>query len=95
MLAQQPGAAVLHFALGNVYAGQNRWSEAQQEYFKAYVAEPGNADFAFNLAISLEHLRQTKPAADYYRKALDLHAVRPGSFSPLQAQSRLRALGAP
>ena len=48
--------------LGNQLAQQGRWSEAQQEYFKAFASEPDNADFAYNLAVSLDHLRQPKLA---------------------------------
>ena len=93
LLSQQPESAFLNFALGNLYAGQNRWSEAQQAYFKAYVADPANADYAFNLAVGLDHLRQLKPAADYYQKALTLTSSRPGNFNRAQVENRLRELG--
>ena len=72
MLADNPGAHVLNFTLGNQFAQQGRWAEAQQEYFKAFAAEPDNADFAYNLAVSLDHLRQPKLALEYYRRALAL-----------------------
>src|SRR6185503_19880046 len=68
LLAADPGANVLHFTLGNQFALQGRWAEAQQAYFKAMAADPDNPDFAFNLAVSLDHLRQSKLAADYYRR---------------------------
>lgn len=73
-LASQPDSSALHFALGNLYARQLRWSEAQQAYFRAYSGEPDNADFIFNLAVSLDHLRQNKLAAQYYRMALSAAA---------------------
>ncbi|MEQ1915975.1 MAG: tetratricopeptide repeat protein, partial [Gallionella sp.] len=60
LLHEQPNAASLHFALGNQYAEQSRWSEAQQAYFNAYKLEPNNAELAFNLAVSLERLGQKK-----------------------------------
>jgi tetratricopeptide (TPR) repeat protein len=91
LLAQQPDSGFLNFAMANLYAAQGRWSEAQQLYFKAYVAEPENPDFAFNLAVSLDHLRQGRPAADYYRKALADPAQR-GNFNRAQAELRLREL---
>ncbi|MBW8904397.1 MAG: tetratricopeptide repeat protein, partial [Betaproteobacteria bacterium] len=62
LLAADPGAHALNFTLGNQLANQNRWAEAQQEYFMAYAAEPENPDFAYNLAVSLDHLRQRRPA---------------------------------
>jgi tetratricopeptide (TPR) repeat protein len=93
MLAADPGANVLHFTLGNQLAQQGRWGEAQQEYFKAFAAEPDNADFAFNLAVSLDHLRQPKLALDYYRRAIVLAEKRGASFDLAAARSRAAQLG--
>jgi tetratricopeptide (TPR) repeat protein len=92
LLAQQPESNVLQFTLGNQYAAGGRWPEAQQAYFKAYAADPANADYAFNLAVSLDHLRQPRLAAEYYRKAIALSGTRPGAFDPAQAEARLRQL---
>lgn len=92
MLAADPGANVLHFTLGNQLAQQGRWAEAQQEYFKAFAAEPDNADFAYNLAVSLDHLRQPKLALEYYRRALVLADKRGASFDPAAARTRAAQL---
>ncbi|MFM9966982.1 MAG: tetratricopeptide repeat protein [Burkholderiales bacterium] len=92
MIASQPDATHLYFTLGNQYAAQSRWSEAQDAYFKAYSAEPDNADFAFNLAVSLDQLRQRRPAAEYYRKALGLAGNRVVGFDRKQAETRAREL---
>jgi tetratricopeptide (TPR) repeat protein len=89
MLAQDPGSNVLNFALGNQLAQQGRWAEAQQEYFKAFAGDPENADFAYNLAVSLDHLRQARLARDYYLRAAALAEKRGASFDP--AAARLRA----
>jgi len=72
LLASDPNAHVLNFALGNQLARQERWAEAQQQYFKAFAGDPENADFAYNLAVSLDHLRQPKIALDYYQRSLEL-----------------------
>jgi tetratricopeptide (TPR) repeat protein len=93
LLAADPGANVLHFTLGNQLAQQSRWAEAQQAYFKAFAAEPDNADFAFNLAVSLDHLRQPKLALEYYRRAIALAEKRAGSFDLAAARSRAAKLG--
>lgn len=92
LIAQQP-AAYLQFALGNLYAAQGRWSEAQAAYFEAQRLEPDAADNAFNLAVSLEHLGQPRAAAEYYQRALRL-AQGGGAihFDPAQARSRLQKL---
>ena len=93
LLADQPDAAFLHYSLGNHYAAQARWGEAQQAYFQAFRAEPGNPDFAFNLAVSLDQLAQNQLAAEYYRKALALAERTPAAFDRPAAAKRLRELG--
>ena len=93
MLARQPEAANLHAALGNLYAAQNQWAAAQAAYFSASQYAPISADYAFNLAISLEHLGKPKLALVQYQRALDLLNMT-GAASPDRAQleARLRAL---
>ncbi len=94
LIGQHPDSAMLHFSLGNVYAGRSRWAEAQQAYFRAFSLDAGNADYAFNLAVSLDHLSQRRLAADYYGKALALAGGGAG-FDQAQAERRLRELEAP
>ena len=69
LIGRNPGAAPLHFALGNLYSSGLQWTEAQQAYFDAFRIEPQNADYLFNLAVSLDQLKQSRLALDYYRKA--------------------------
>ncbi|MCF8150454.1 MAG: tetratricopeptide repeat protein [Burkholderiaceae bacterium] len=90
--ASQPDLAAPHFSLGNLYARHGRWNDAQQSYFRAYSAEPDNPDILYNLAISLEHLRQNKLAAQYYSQALAAANSRPAGFDRAQATARLRTL---
>lgn len=71
LIAREP-SAFLYFTLGNLYADQGQWPGAQQAYFQAYQLQPDSPDYAFNLAVGLEHIGQIRPALDYYRKALDL-----------------------
>jgi tetratricopeptide (TPR) repeat protein len=92
LIATQPEAALLHFSLGNQYAQQSRWTEAQSAYFKAYSVDPENADYAFNLAVSLDQLHQGKLALEYYRRALALTEKRAASFTPAQARLRVQEL---
>lgn len=94
LIAEQPGVAPLHFALGNLYAQDQRWRDAQQSYFLAYQNDSSNPDIAYNLAVSLDHLRQGKPAAQYYAEALRLATVQNGAFNREQVQQRLRELQA-
>jgi tetratricopeptide (TPR) repeat protein len=92
LIAARPDVGALHFALGNVHARQSRWSEAQQAFFKAFSAEPEHPDYAFNLAVSLDHLRQPALAAQYYAQALGLAAQRPAGFDKAQVAARLREI---
>jgi Tfp pilus assembly protein PilF len=92
LIASQPESAHLHFSLGNQYAQQSRWAEAQGAYFKAYSVDPENADYAFNLAVSLDHLRQSKLALEFYQRALALADKRAASFPPARARARVQEL---
>ncbi len=80
----------LYQTLGNLYAEQNRWGDAQAAYYEAYRAVPSNADYAFNLAVSLDRLRQPAAALPYYEKALALGGTH--RFERAQAESRIRQI---
>ena len=92
LLAAQPESAQLNFALGNLYARQQRWAEAQQAYFNAVAADGDNPDYLFNLAISLDHIRQGKLAAQHYRLALEAADKRPAAFEREPVRKRLSEL---
>jgi len=92
LIANQPEAALLHFSLGNQYAQQSRWTEAQAAYFKAHSVDPENADYAFNLAVSLDQLHQGKLALEFYQRALALTDTRAPSFNPAHARLRVQEL---
>jgi tetratricopeptide (TPR) repeat protein len=92
LLAQQPEATFLNFALGNQYALQGRWQDAQSAYFKAYSTDPDHADYAYNLAVSLDQLHQPKLALEYYQRALVLAGKRAVGFNSAQVEARIREL---
>lgn len=92
ILAQNPHSAPNLFELGNLYAQQSRWPEAQDAYFRAYEAAPDNADYAYNLAIGLDRLAQPRLALDYYQRALVLSKTKPGNFDLNAAQNRIKQL---
>ena len=91
LLRDQPGAANLHFALGLQYMNQGRWPDAQVAFFDAVRHEPANADYAYNLAVSLDQLGQSGPAAAYYQRALEL-ATASSLFNTGAATERLATL---
>ena len=92
LIARDPAADGLQFTLGNQYAQQGRWGEAQQAYFKALAGDPKNPDFAYNLAVSLDHLRQVTPALQHYRLALQLAESRSAAFDTAATRSRIAQL---
>lgn len=94
VIAREP-TPYAYFTLGNLYADQALWAQAQQAYFQAHHLEPGNPDYAYNLAVALEHLGQPKLAVGFYRRALELAAPRSQvNFDPARARERLAALTA-
>lgn len=95
LLRNEPRAAHLHFGLGSLYAAQSRWSEARQAWFNAYRFDRGNADYAYNLAVSLDHLSQPRSALGLYREALVLSRSRPASFDAAEVRRRIRGLDTP
>ena len=92
LIAREP-SAFLYFTLGNLYADQSQWAAAQQAYFQAHHLEPANPDYAYNLAVGLEHVSQPRLALGFYRRALQLAAARGRSnFNLAQAQERISKL---
>lgn len=91
-IARQPRNAPLHFALGNLFASQSRWHDAQAAYYEAHRLEPAGADIAYNLAVSLDQLGQPRLAAQHYRLALEAARGQPAQFDAQQVQRRLDEL---
>jgi Tfp pilus assembly protein PilF len=92
LIARDP-TAFLYFSLGNLYAEQGQWAAAQSAYFQAHTLAPDNPDYAFNLAVGLEHLSQTRIALDYYRRAIALAQARGhAQFELARVENRVRSL---
>ena len=91
-IQQSPGQAALHYSLASKYARQRNWSQAQAAYFSAYDLAPSNADYAFNLAVSLDHLGQFGAALAYYKKSLALAASSPSAIDLSALQKRMQHL---
>lgn len=91
-IARHPESAALELTLGNLYAAHGRWAEAQAAYFEAQRLQPENADVAYNLAVSLDHLGQKRAAADFYRRALEARRTRGAQFDAAAASRRLAEL---
>lgn len=96
-IQREPDNSFLYYSLGRLYAAQIRWPEAQQSFFNAYNIETSNPDYAFNLAVSLDHIGQQQSAIDYYNAALELANQSSGgsasiSFDRAVIISRINAL---
>jgi Flp pilus assembly protein TadD len=92
LIAREP-SAFLHFVLGNLYADQTLWAQAQQAYFQAHTLEPNNPDYAYNLAIGLDHLRQNKLALGFYTRAEQLATSSTrANFDVAHARERINVL---
>jgi len=92
MIRDEPSSPYLNFALANVYGAQNRWQEAQGYYFRALQSNPQEPNYAYNLAISLEHISQPGSAISYYRRALDNFENGLATFSRDVVDQRLELL---
>jgi tetratricopeptide (TPR) repeat protein len=93
-----PDIAAVSYSLGNLYAGQQRWHDAQQAYYEALLIartqDEGavSPDYAFNLAISLERINQPEAALTFYREARALAVQQVPGFDMATLDQRLRAL---
>ena len=91
-ITRYPQSPALHFTLGNLYASQSRWNEAQAAYFDAYRLDPDSADIAYNLAVSLDQLGQARLAADFYKRALAASETQAAQFDKGQVSRRIAEL---
>jgi tetratricopeptide (TPR) repeat protein len=92
-LIEREPSPFLYFTLGNIYADQQRWPDAQQAYFQAHHLQPDNPDYAYNLAVGLERVGQPNLAIDFYRRAVDVAAAKGrANFNLAAAQERIRKL---
>ena len=92
MLESNPKAEHLNFALGNIYAQKGEWKAAQQSYFNAWQQDSENADYVFNLAISMDQLGKRRQAVKFYTESLHKSVNKQVSFSREAVQQRIMAL---
>ena len=93
LLARYPDNAQLHFMRGMGFAADGRWSPAQQAFFEAYSRNRDSADYAFNLAVALDHLGQRREARNFYDEAVRLAERSGGRFDIATARNRMDQVG--
>jgi tetratricopeptide (TPR) repeat protein len=89
MLQKNPDAPQLNFALGNIYAKQAKWKSAQQHYFNAWQHDIENADYIFNLAVSMDQLGKQQQALTFYEDSLTKSMNKQVSFSREAVKKRI------
>ena len=91
-----PDKAFIPFMLGNHFAAQNRWNEAAGTYRQAVsLAESFGeipAQYVYNLAISLEHLRRNDEALAQYRRAAALNSQGSNTINTALLNSHIEQL---
>ncbi len=92
MLGKNPDAPHLNFALGNVYAQLDQWAEAQKYYFSAWQQDGDNADYLFNLAVSMDQLSKEQQAIVFYKDSLVKAVNKQISFSREAVKKRIDEL---
>jgi len=93
MIREEPDSPYLNFALANAYGAQKRWQEAQRHYFMALQNNPNDPNYAYNLAVSLEHISQPSSAITYYQRALENFTNGLATFNRDVVNQRLELLG--
>lgn len=92
LIKENPKAAHLHFLKGTLFAKQKQWPAAQESFFRAWSLESERADYTYNLAISLDHLRQYKEALRFYRQTLQLTNLNLSETQVMRLQLRIQQL---
>ena len=94
LIEHRPDDSHLQFALGNLYVQKQSWPQAQQAFFSALQNDSQNPDYAYNLAVSLDHLGKYREARNYYQDSLRLAAGKNINFSVDSVQKRIALLEA-
>ncbi len=94
LLRESPEKAFLHASLGDYYLKRSEWPAAQGAYFDALSRDPKNANYAYNLAISLDQMAKPKLALQFYQQALSLEKSTLAHFDSSVLVARIAVLKA-
>jgi len=94
LLRERPEQAFLHASLGDYYLKRSEWPAAQAAYFDAFSRDTKNADYAYNLAISLDQMAKPKLALQFYQQALSLEKTSSAYFDKAVLVARITILKA-
>lgn len=91
-LEKNKNSAILHYALGNLYAKEKNWAEACYHYENSVEISPLNPDYTYNLAVCYDQVQNTEKALSYYRLAIQNIKNRDYNFNAQEAMQRLQHL---
>lgn len=91
-LAADTDSPVPLLALGLMYAGDQRWGDAEHAYRQALALMPESPDCHYNLAVTLEHLGQKGAALKHYRSAISFSERGAFTFDGAKVRARLTEL---
>ncbi len=94
LLRESPEKAFLHASLGDYYLKRSEWPAAQGAYFDAFSRDPKNANYAYNLAISLDQMAKPTLALQFYQQALSLERASLAHFDSSVLEARIAVLKA-
>jgi tetratricopeptide (TPR) repeat protein len=94
LLERSDQPAAVHYTLGVLYFDQARYGESERAFSRAFALSPNQPDYAYNLALALDHLGRSREAARQYVQALNLSNQTSAVFSRDLARARLRILTA-
>ncbi len=97
MISEYPDDPRLSDLKGMRHASRSQWSMAQSAFFRAHTLDYLNPNYAYNLAVALDHLGQRDAALQYYAEALRLaaspEATAQASFDHEVAGKRVATMG--
>lgn len=82
-LSMDPSHVMAHAKLGSIYLNQEQFGKAELIYRKLVLAVTDDPVYFSNLALSLFHQEKYLESKEFYEKAIELDASRPGRFYSL------------
>jgi tetratricopeptide (TPR) repeat protein len=94
LIKQFPNSSHLYFLQGSLHAIAQQWHAAQTSFFNAWSRQPKRSDYAYNLAIALDHIQQYKEALRFYKQSLSSDMESPILLNGNDIQQRIQQLEA-
>lgn len=93
LISKNGSSAGLMFVRGSLHAAQSDWKRAREDFLQSWILNQKQAEYAFNTAIAMDHLGDTKDAIKFYKLALQLSDQYSTLLDRRAIVFRLRELG--